>query len=212
MTVRGQSQQKGKLVKVILDASCKILRWRSWKRVWMRKFFSFYLKPDLLSLAMKENLFLYFWSWGWEGVVPVASLPVGPLLPQDGPAWGRVGRSPVLRHRRQWSSGRDQPWELPCLSTDLSTRISSTPVLSLFLARARCEGSRVHSPATIFLMYTIHFEATELTQQISPLSPGAMSILTLYESWVTPGGDNEKKREPKVSKEAEHFTLRVGKR
>lgn len=35
----------------------------------MSKFFSFYLKPDLLSLAMKENLFLYFWSWGWEGVV-----------------------------------------------------------------------------------------------------------------------------------------------
>ena len=69
MKVRGQSQQKRKLVQVILDASCEILRWKSWKRVWMSKFFSFYLKPDLLRLAMKENLFLNLWSWGWEGVV-----------------------------------------------------------------------------------------------------------------------------------------------
>lgn len=145
---------------------------RSWKRVcWDEKVFSLLSNIRLPKVGLEGKLafLLLELGVGDKRLSAVASLPVGPLLPQGGPAWGRVGRSPVLSPRRQWSRGRDQAWELPCLNTGLPTRISSTPVLSPFFA-----SLDVRAPESIlqhFSLYTIHFEAIGLTQQISLPTP-----------------------------------------
>lgn len=78
--------------------------------VWQGGFFSSSPMSDFLRLALKENLLLYFWSWGWEGVVVGGFFIIWPSAFPGWSAGGQVGWGPILSYRRQVSSGRPGPW------------------------------------------------------------------------------------------------------
>lgn len=77
---------------------------RSWKRVlWHEKVFlplSSNIRIPKVGLEGKLAFVLLELGVSDKGLSAVASLPVGPLLPQGGPAWCQVGRSPVLSPRK----------------------------------------------------------------------------------------------------------------
>lgn len=163
-------------MKRISDASDEILRCRSWKGVCLDEEVFFFLLLSKIrppEVGREGHLHLYFRDWGFAGVLSCSSLPVGPLLPQDAPAGGWVGRSPEPQKAVvQWSGLG--------LGAAMSPSHAPPPRPHPRPVPRPVEGRRggIQSPFSSndfslceILMYTIDFEATELTQQIPPPPP-----------------------------------------
>ena len=186
---------------------------RSWKRVcWDEKVFSLLsnIRIPKVGLEGKLAFVLLELGVGDEGLSAVASLPVGPLLPQGGPAWGRVGRSPVLSPRRQWSRGWDQAWQLPCkhrpFPSGFLPPLSCPPSLLVWMWGLQSpfssnSFSNVHNSLWSNWIYSAHFPSCPWNYEDFEF------VRIMNHSWWR----QWKKRESEVNRKAEHFTVGVAK-